>query len=68
MNDGINSEDFLASMSSTQKWLEVLDQAGPGALTVKLDWSDAYKHLAVREEDMDLQWFQWLDKFFWSCA
>ena len=64
VNDGINNEDFPASMSSTQKWLEVLDRAGPGALMVKIDWSDAYKHLAVREEDRDLQWFQWLDKFF----
>ena len=64
VNDGINSDDFPASMSSTQKWLEVLDKAGPGALMVKIDWSDAYKHLAVREEDRDLQWFQWLDKFF----
>jgi len=51
-------------MSSTAKWLEVLDRAGQGALMMKADWSDAYKHVAVREEDIKLQWFSWLGKYF----
>ena len=29
-----------------------------------VDWSDAYKHITVRAQDLDLQWFQWLGKFF----
>ncbi len=30
----------------------------------KLDWSDAYKHVAVREEDIPLQYFEWLGMYF----
>jgi hypothetical protein len=30
---------------------------------MKLDWSDAYKHIPVREQDLKLQWFKWLGKF-----
>ena len=31
---------------------------------MKLDWSDAYKHIRVRKEDVALQWFSWLGKYF----
>ena len=31
---------------------------------VKVDWSDAYKHVAVRREDLKLQWFSWLGMAF----
>jgi len=64
VNDGISSEEFPAVMSSTGKWLEVLHKAGRGCLMCKNDWSDAYKHIATRAEDQDLQWFSWLGKFF----
>ncbi len=64
VNDGICAEEFPAVMSSTSKWLEALDRAGQGALMMKADWSDAYKHVAVRSEDIKLQWFSWLGKFF----
>jgi hypothetical protein len=64
VNDGICADDFPAVMSSTAKWLEVLDRAGKGALIMKADWSDAYKHVAVRGEDVRLQWFSWLGKYF----
>lgn len=30
----------------------------------KVDFSDAYKHIAVSLKDTDLQWFEWLGKFF----
>ena len=30
----------------------------------KVDWSDAYKHVAVNLEDTNLQWFQWGDMAF----
>ena len=64
VNEGIVAEDFPATMSSTAKWLEVLELAGKGGLMTKVDWSDAYKHIAVRGEDIKLQWFSWLGKFF----
>ena len=64
VNEGIDEKEFPASMSSTTKWLRVLNRAGRGCRMVKVDWSDAYKHVAVREQDLDLQWFSWLGKFF----
>ncbi len=64
VNDGIDKDLYPATMSSTNKWLEVLHQVGKGAWMAKVDWSDAYKHLHVRPEDLSLQWFSWLGKFF----
>jgi hypothetical protein len=64
VNDGIRSDDFPTTMSSTKKWLEVLDKAGRGALMAKLDWASAYKHIAVRQQDIDLQFFNWLGMDF----
>ena len=51
-------------MSSTAKWVAVLNRAGRGCLMTKVDWADAYKHIRVRAEDRILQWFSWLGKFF----
>ena len=31
---------------------------------MKSDWADAYKQIAVRRQDTDLQWFVWLGKYF----
>jgi len=64
VNDGINSDDFPATMSSTTAWLQVLYKAGRNCWISKTDWSDAYKHFAVRQEDTDLQWFEWGGRFF----
>ncbi len=64
MNEGINKEEFPATMSSTAAWLAVLDSAGRGCLMTKTDWAAAYKHICVREEDTDLQWFSWCGMFF----
>ncbi len=64
VNDGIDSDEFPTTMSSTQKWLSVLDKAGRKCLIVKLDWASAYKHLAVRMEDIPLQYFNWLGMDF----
>ncbi|MFN9942208.1 MAG: hypothetical protein ACK56I_22320, partial [bacterium] len=64
VNDGICSDEFPTSMSSTAKWIEVLHTAGRGCLFMKADWSVAYKHLHVRPADTVLQWFSWLDRFF----
>lgn len=30
----------------------------------KIDWANAYKHVAVRAQDTDLQWFSWLGMAF----
>ena len=64
VNVGINKDEFPATMSSTQKFLEVLDRAGRGCEMVKVDWSDAYKHIPVCQSDLNLQWFKWLGMYF----
>ena len=64
VNDGVNPDDYPAIMSSTDQWIEVLNRAGRGCRFVKVDWSDAYKHISVRPEDCNLQWFQWLNRAF----
>ena len=64
VNDGIDISEFPATMSSTLKWLAVLDKAGRGCKMMKIDWADAYKHVPVRAEDIHLQWFSWLGMGF----
>ena len=64
VNEGINKDDFPTIMSSTTKWLRALHLAGKNAKMCKIDWADAYKHIAVRAEDTDLQWFSWLGMAF----
>ena len=68
VNDGIDVAEFPATMTSTQKWLAVLNKAGRGALMVKLDWAEAYKHIRVRPEDRCLQYFSWLGMDFVELA
>ena len=64
VNDGIDAGDFPTVMSSTAKWIAVLNRAGKGCLMTKADWADAYKHIRVRAADRVLQWFSWLGMFF----
>ena len=64
VNDGINSDEFPTKMSSTTFWLRVLNRCGRGAWFIKVDWSDAYKHIAVASQDTKLQWFRWLNMAF----
>jgi hypothetical protein len=64
VNDGIDSKQFPATMSSTARWIAILHKAGRRCLMLKMDWADAYKHIHVREEDLKLQWFSWLGKDF----
>ena len=64
VNDGIDSDEFPATMSSTSKWLDALWAAGRNCWIAKSDWSDAYKHISVRPADLDLQWFRWLGMNF----
>jgi hypothetical protein len=64
VNDGINKEDFPASMSSTEAWLAVLNKLGRDCNIMKVDFADAYKHVPVILEDTDLQWFEWGGRYF----
>jgi hypothetical protein len=64
VNDGIDADRFPAVMSSTGKWLAVLNAAGRECDIMKMDWADAYKHIPVRREDVQLQYFMWLGKAF----
>ena len=60
VNEGIDKDEFPTIMSSTTKWLRALHLAGRKAKMCKIDWADAYKHVAVCSKDTDLQWFSWL--------
>lgn len=60
VNEGIDKDEFPTIMSSTTKWLRALHLAGRKAKMCKIDWADAYKHVAVSAKDTDLQWFSWL--------
>ena len=54
VNEGIDVNNFPAKMSSTKKWLRILHRAGAGCRMVKVDWSNAYKNIAVHENDLPL--------------
>ena len=64
VNEGIDNSVYPAKMSSTAEWLKVLQKVGRFCKIVKIDFSDAYKHIHVRDQDTDLQWFVWLGKGF----
>ena len=64
VNSGIDKLEFPAVMSSTAKWLGVLNKAGRHCSMVKIDWADAYKHVPVCAGDLNLQWFSWLGMYF----
>jgi len=64
VNEGIDTNQFPTVMSSTTKWLRALHLAGRGAKMCKIDWADAYKHIAVSQTDSNLQWFTWLGMGF----
>jgi len=64
VNEGIDGDLFPAVMSSTSKWLEILDKAGRNCLIMKVDWANAYKHIPVHSEDLPLQYFNWMGKDF----
>ena len=64
VNSGINKDEFPTSMASTTSFCKSLMRAGCPAEMCKLDWNQAYKHIAVRKEDHNLQVFQFGGKFF----
>ena len=52
------------SMSSPKQFSFSLLESGRGAVMSKHDWKDAYKNIPMKIEDLRLQGFSWLDKFF----
>ena len=68
VNDGIDKSDFPTVMGSVKRFVRMLISCGEGAEFTKLDWAAAYKHIRVRPEDVQLQFFKWLDKYFAELA
>ena len=66
VNEGINSADYPAIMSSTQEFVKVLNRSGRGAKLTKVDWAAAYKQLRVNLSDIWQQGFKWLGKIFFE--
>ena len=64
VNDGIDKGEFPTLMGSIKRVLIMLNSCGRGAEFCKCDWSAAYKQVRVRPEDVRLQFFKWLDKYF----
>ena len=59
MNAGINKKDWPSKMSTFRDVNEVLWSIGYGAEFAKVDWSSAYKHIAVHRDDWRLQVVKW---------
>ena len=64
VNSGISSEDFPVRMSSVKKFVKCLTHSGVNCYIMKADWQNAYKHIAVREDDIPLQFIQWGGRYF----
>ena len=54
VNSGIDISNFPATMSSTKTFLNSLMRTGCPSELAKLDWTNAYKHVAVRMQDHPL--------------
>ena len=59
VNRGIDKDKYPAKMANTKSVLETLEMVGQPAEFSKIDWQQAYKHLAVKLEDIKLQCLQW---------
>ena len=66
VNEGINSSDYPAIMSSTLEFVRVLNRSGKGALLTKVDWASAYKQIRVDHSDIWQQGFKWLGMTFYE--
>jgi hypothetical protein len=51
-----------------KRFIRMLTSCGLAAEFCKNDWAAAYKHIRVRPEDVQLQFFKWLDKYFAELA
>ena len=64
VNTSIDPAKFPARMSSVKAFIRMLYSVGRGAVVCKIDWSDAYKHIKVRTEDIRLQVIQFAGRYF----
>ena len=64
VNSSIDAAQFPAKMSSLRIFVRMLYSVGRGALVFKIDWSDAYKHIKVRKEDLKLQVIEFGGRYF----
>ena len=64
VNSTIDSSQFPTKMSSVPKFVRALWRCGRGAIVDKLDYTSAYKHQHVEEEDLCLQVIKWGDRYF----
>ena len=64
INDGINLAEFPTRMDGTYHVLVLLTEWGPGVFLCKQDWSDAYKHIHIRQEDLKLQIIKFGGRYF----
>ena len=66
LNEGIDTKDFPTVMSSTEEWVRILLRCGIRAKFCKNDWASAYKHIRVKNEEVWMQGFKWLDRYFFE--
>ena len=66
LNEGINKKDFPTKMSSTEEWIRVLIRCGKKAKFCKNDWSNAYKNVRITKDEVWMQGFKWLEKYFFE--
>lgn len=67
-NDAIKDSSLRkVRMASAGEFGMALKEYGKSAKFSKLDWSDAYKQLAVNQEALRLQVFSWLGMFWVEC-
>ena len=64
VNSSIDGSQFPTRMSSLKIFVRMLYRVGKGALVFKVDWSDAYKHVRVRDQDLKLQVVEFGGRFF----
>ena len=64
VNSSMDPAKFPARMSSVKQFTRMLYEVGRGAVVCKIDWSDAYKHIRVCDEDIRLQIIQFAGKYF----
>ena len=57
-NAGIRKADFPTMPASTWDVLSRLYEIGTSALVAKIDWQDAYKHVKIQLQDINLQWIK----------
>ena len=64
MNEGIDKTDYPAKMTSTIKFVRIMTKCGRNCKFAKVDWAAVYKQIRVNEFDHQLQYFEWLGRFF----